>query len=174
MKQTDNILFTIHKLRILTANVNGLNNSNKRNKTFNLLKTTKIHLALLQETHSNKITETQWQKVWTGISFCNSGPRHQSAEVAILFNNNFQGKTQNIVNDNTDTLIAISFTLNKQTFQIVNLYGPNKPFLRENFIQQLNNDINSTQNTKIRGDFNVVAHNKNNRWYHLQHTPNGL
>ena len=112
--------------------------------------------------------------MWTGISFCNSSPRHQSAEVAILFNNNFEGKIQNIVNDNTGTLITISFTLNKQTFQIVNLYGPNKPFQRENFIQQLNNDINSTQNTKIRGDFNVVAHNKDNRWYHLQHTPSGL
>ena len=96
-------------------------------------------------------------KEWTGICFWNSGPTHQSAGAAILFNENFEGKIQNIANDNIGRLITISFTLNKQTFQIVNLYDPNKPFQRKYFFQQLNNYINSTQNTIIGGDFNMAT-----------------
>ena len=63
-------------------------------------------------------------------------------------------KIQNIVNDDTSRLISILFTLIKQTFHIVNLYGPNKPYQRKSFFQKLNNYINSTQNTIIGGDFN--------------------
>ena len=40
---------------------------------------------------------------------------------------------------------------------MVKLYGPNKPFQRENFFQQLNNYVDSTQNTIIGGDFNKVT-----------------
>ena len=51
-----------HKLKILTVNENGLNNFNKRTKIFNFIKTNKIDITLLQETHSTNITEKQWQK----------------------------------------------------------------------------------------------------------------
>lgn len=60
------------------------------------------------------------------MSFWNSGPIHQSAGVAILFNEKFEGKIHNIINDDAGRITSISFTLNKQTFQIITLYGPNK------------------------------------------------
>ena len=50
------------KLKILTVNVNGFNNFNKRTKIFNFIKTNKIDITVLQETHSTNITEKQWQK----------------------------------------------------------------------------------------------------------------
>lgn len=113
-KQTENTHFTIHKLRILTANINGQNNFAKRKKIFNLLKTKKTDITLLQETHATKTTKIQWQKEWPVLSFSNSGPTHQSAGAAILFNDNFQGKIQNINADNIGRLISLSFTPNKQ------------------------------------------------------------
>ena len=61
--------FKTHNLKVLITNVNGLNNVRKREKNFNLLYTKNIDLALLQETHSAKLTEVQWQKEWTGMSF---------------------------------------------------------------------------------------------------------
>ena len=48
---------TNHKLKILTLNVNSLNNVNKRTNIFNFIKTNKTDITLLQETHSTKITE---------------------------------------------------------------------------------------------------------------------
>lgn len=38
-----------------------------------------MDLALVQETHSTKISEIKWQKEWTGMSFWNSNPTDQLA-----------------------------------------------------------------------------------------------
>ena len=90
------------------------------------------------------------------MSFWNSGPTHQTSGIASLFSKNFQGKIQNIKNDNTGRISSISFTLNKQLFNIVNIYGPNKPYQQENFFQSLTDFIINTQNTISGGDFNMV------------------
>ena len=91
------------------------------------------------------------------MPFWSSGPTYHSAGVAILFSENFKGKIQNIVNDNTGRIITVTFTLNKQNFHITTLYGPNKPHHRENFFQSLTVHITSTQNTIIGGNFNMVT-----------------
>ena len=104
---------TNSKLKILTINVNGLNNASKRNKIFNLLKTKKVDITLLQEIHSTKITERQWQKEWTGISFWIAESANQTAGVTILFNEKFQGKIQNIKNNDLGRITSITFTLNE-------------------------------------------------------------
>lgn len=39
-----------HKIKILTVNVNGFNNSNKRTKIFNILKTNKIDITSTRNT----------------------------------------------------------------------------------------------------------------------------
>ena len=74
--------------------------------------------------------------------------------IAILFNKKFEGKIQNIRNDDVGRISSISFTSKKQTVQITTHYGPNKPHQRENFFQFLTNYITSTQNTIIGGSFN--------------------
>lgn len=43
---TNKFHFNTHKLKVLTVNVNGLSNLNKRDKIFNLLKTKKVDLAV--------------------------------------------------------------------------------------------------------------------------------
>ena len=91
------------------------------------------------------------------MSFWNSGRTYHSAEVAILFSENFKGKIQNIVNDNASRTITVTFTLKKQNFHITTLYGPKKPHHRKNFFQSLTNHITSNQNTIIGGDFNMVT-----------------
>lgn len=42
---------TNSKLKIVAINVNGLNNTSKRNKIFNFLKTKKVDITLLLEIH---------------------------------------------------------------------------------------------------------------------------
>ena len=66
---TTHNIFT-QKIRLLTVNVNSLNNHNKRRKISNSLKTKKKNdITLLQETHSTKTTVTKWQQGWNGMSF---------------------------------------------------------------------------------------------------------
>ena len=146
-----------HKFKVLTVNVKGLSNHNKRTKIFNNRKTKKIDNTLLQESHSIKITETKWQQDGNGMELGNSGPAYHSTDVAILFSENFKGKMQNIVNNNAARIITITFTLNKQNFHITTQYCPNKLYHRENFFQLLTNHVTSTQSTIIGSDFNMVT-----------------
>ena len=67
------------ELTITTININDLNSSQKRNKIFNWLKSQKIVITLIQETHSTHNTTTEWGKEWDGVSVWNSGPSNQSA-----------------------------------------------------------------------------------------------
>ena len=82
----------------------------------------------MQETHSTKTTEKQWQKESAGLSFWNCGPTNQTAGTAILFKEHFLEKIQNIKNDDAGRIGLISFNLNKQHFHIINICGPNKPY----------------------------------------------
>lgn len=136
--------FKSHKFKILTINVNSVNNLSKVNKIFNFQKTNKIDITLVHETHSTKITEKQWRKVWAGMSFWNSGSTYQTAGIATPFTEHFQGKTQNIKNDDVGRISSISFNLNKQHFHIINIYGPNKPYQPENFFQSLTDYTTNT------------------------------
>ena len=56
-----------HKLKILTVNVNGFNNFNKRTKIFNFIKTNKTAITLLQETHSTNNRKTMAKGVVQNI-----------------------------------------------------------------------------------------------------------
>ena len=71
------------------------------------------------------------------MSFWNSRPTHQSDEQAILLSDNFEGKIQNIKNDDTGRISSTAFNLYKQPFRIINIYESNKPYQRENFFQSL-------------------------------------
>lgn len=55
--ETNNIDLTIK-----TINVNGLNDSQKRNKIFNWLKSHKTDITLIQEIHSTHNATTEWRK----------------------------------------------------------------------------------------------------------------
>ena len=66
-----------------------------------------------------------------------------------------KGKIQNIKNDELGRISSITFTINKQNFQFIDLDGPNKPYQRENFSKTFTY-ITNTQNTIIGGDLNMA------------------
>lgn len=110
----------------------------------------------MQETHSTKITEKQWQKESAGLSFWNCVPTNQTAGTAILFKEHFLEKIQNIKNDDAGRICLISFNLNKQHFHIINVCGPNKPYHWEGFFQSLTDYTANKQNTITGGNCNMI------------------
>ena len=84
------------------------------------------------------------------MSFWNSRPTHQTDGQAILFRENFEGEIQNTKNDVVGRIYSFTFNLCKQSIQIINIYGPNKPY------QSLTNYITNAKNMIIGGGFNMV------------------
>ena len=94
------------------------------------------------------------------MSFWHSGPNHQFAGQSILLADNFPGKTQNMQKGESGRILSIVFNIDKQSFQIINVYGPNKPNKQEHFYQSLTNYITNVSNIIVGGDVNMVENLK--------------
>ena len=74
-----------HKLNILSLNVRGLRNENKRRAIFSYLKNQKATIFCLQEIFSKPEDEKTWPAEWGGKMYFSHGSEH-SKGVCILVN----------------------------------------------------------------------------------------
>ena len=73
-------------LKIVSLNVRGVSNFKKRRTIFTWCRKKNAGVIFLQETHSNKATENQWQREWGGRMLFSHG-KSNSCGTAILINN---------------------------------------------------------------------------------------
>lgn len=70
--------------------------------------------------------------------------------VAVLLKKDLQIRTPNIL------ILSLNFSLEKQNYQIINIYAPTKNSEKAKFYKQLKNYINTKQNLILGDDFNMV------------------
>ena len=155
-KTIQDMIDNITKLSVLSLNINGLSEDKKRNKLFEKLINKNIDITLLQETHSTKQTTNKWEKERLGKSFWNSGKIYKSSGVAILIKQNLNLEINTTVKDEEERILSISFTFEKQNFQIINIYAPTKNSEKHIFYKHLKHYININENIILGGDFNMV------------------
>ena len=76
----------MENLNVVSLNLRGLQNTNKRNKIFQYFKIKKYDVILLQETYSTQEGENKWKKEWEYPAFFSSLINHKCG-VAILCTN---------------------------------------------------------------------------------------
>jgi len=139
---------------ILSMNVKGLGNKQKRNQVFEWLRNKKFALYLLQETHSTKSIVESWEREWKGQAYF-SGTKSNSEGVAILINDTLPVKILNYKEIIPGRLQALTLEINEQSLTIINIYGPNKDdTLLFKTLAKFLQDTN--ENILIGGDFNTV------------------
>ena len=93
-------------LKICTFNVNGLRDKVKRKAIFQIIRTRKIDICLLQETHSTHPTHLLWKNEWGGEIYFGHGGSN-SCGVAILMRRGLTlKKTHEIIDPNGRYLIV--------------------------------------------------------------------
>lgn len=95
------------KLNIISMNVQGLGDKAKRKDVLNYLKSKKFSICFLQDTHFDRKEESYIRSQWgyeCYFSFYNT----QSRGVAILINNNFDFKLDNIKHDANGNLLIVN------------------------------------------------------------------
>ena len=111
---------------ICMLNVNGIAKHPKCEKVFKHLLDQHFDIYLLQETHLPDVTQGKvWETQWGGDALWSPGT-NRSAGVGLLLH---PGSVIEIVDHNSDTdgrVISVKLKLNEQTFQIINIYVPNK------------------------------------------------
>ena len=112
-------------IKICSLNCQGLGDIKKRRDVFNYLRRFKYSIICLQDTHFSKDIEKLVKNEWGYETlFCSHNSR--SRGVAILFNNNYEFKINNIYIDNSGNVLIADIHFFKRKISLETIYGPNK------------------------------------------------
>jgi len=146
------------KLKILSLNVRGIRNPNKRRAMFCYLKQQKATIFCLQETYSQLDDEKIWLAEWGGkILFCH-GTAH-SKGVCILLNPNSSINFDVVQSDHQGRILISKLKIFEETFFIVNIYAPTDYREQNEFIKNLSEFLvrkTDTPRLIIAGDWNCT------------------
>ena len=126
------------QLHILTLNINGLQ------MTINGWKLFKIYILRTSiqpyyKKHPTPGISPKWEKEWKDKSLWHSGPIAKSSAVAILFKENLKFQIINSETDLYGRILKCIIQIEKQLFQIINIYAPTKPIINNFFTRSSQN-----------------------------------
>ena len=142
---------------LATINVQGLREKQKRLEVFQTLKNQNYDVIAIQETHCDSIEEVKWKGEWIGESEWTTF-RHDKAGVAFLFNSRLDVKILDKKSDQNGRILVLKVKIEGETFQLVNVYGPNPVNLQESetFFRDFDSYLAQNIPPIIFGDFNMV------------------
>ena len=142
--------------KLVTLNVNGLADLQKRTIIFNYLKMLNADIYALQETHnSTQEDETNWSREWGGKALWSRGTR-RSRGTAFLFRPSLDIDIETTNRDHEGRVIASKIFINGIELNIMNIYAPTRPEDRSRFFRTLYQFLTGNVNLLIGGDFNCV------------------
>ena len=146
------------KLKLLSLNVRGLRNANKRRAIFSYLKSQKATIFCLQETYSSIEDEKVWSAEWGGKIFFSHGSSH-SRGVCTLLNPNSLFNLRRIEADSEGRLLIVKVIIDEDCYFVSNIYAPTDYRDQDSFIRSLSGQIISNADTSksvIAGDWNIT------------------
>ena len=147
-------------VKIISANVRGLRNREKRRSIFEFYRK-RADFICLQETHSEKSDELFWRNEYGSdivFSHCSSGSRG----VCILLPRHKNYTFKRFKSDIEGRIVICEIEMAGEPIVICNIYGPNKdePRFYINMFQMLED---FSENKIIIGDYNLVIDPKIDR-----------
>ena len=122
-----------------SMNCNGLGDSLKLNKVLNWLNLKNDDIIFLQETHSEKVREADWENIWGPNIYFSHGTSN-STGVAILIKRNSNIKVINHIEICCGRAQLLEIEHDTVKFALVNVYCPNNDdldFLKKVFHETL-------------------------------------
>ena len=157
------VIYVLHdqtklRFRIISLNVRGLGDRQKRRAVFDYYRT-RAEILCLQETHCTSECEQIWNSEWGGRGIYSHG-NSTSKGVCILFKKNFFCNIVNISRDLEGRVICCEINLSSEdpNITICNIYAPNQdsPAFVDAIGQRL---VDYSEQRLIIGDFNLVLDN---------------
>ena len=149
-------------ITFISNNVNGIQNSVKRIKLFEYLKSyvTGNGFIFLQETHSCINDEIKWRDEFNGELFFSHG-KTNSCGVAIGFYGSKTIEQINKISDKSGRILLVEATIDDTVFVLINIYNTNIESEQLEALSDLVSIIDKvrdiqSKNIVLRGDFNVI------------------
>ena len=112
-------------IRVVSLNVNGLNNPIKRSKVLAKFKKEKMQVIYLQETHLSKQEHEKFRKLGYNNTFYSTFLKQSNRRgVAILISNSVKFELTKEICDKEGRYILVKGKLENQTVTLINVYVP--------------------------------------------------
>ncbi len=151
---------------IISLNVRGLNNEEKRRNIFNWLSNLGVHIAFLQETFCKAEFRDQDNSGWRGKIIHNLSNSSHSRGVAVLFHEALQLEIHSVHKKDDARAILINATVENTNISFCNIYAPSKANVRKEFFTTMKYWIarhaDFTDSIIMGGDMNCAI-NDNDR-----------
>ena len=141
-------------LKIISLNINGLNDHLKRTALVDWLRCMKADVVCLQETHSPSHESARKWFANSGYRVASSSLKSKSAGVAILVKDKY--KITKIIKDEDGRYIQAVVDFGEGQASFVSLYAPNRNPTHNTFFASLTGLIDLSRPTFVAGDFNSV------------------
>lgn len=113
-----------NNIKLVSLNVNGMNNPVKRSKVLAKLKKEKAQVLFLQETHLPQQEHEKLKRFGFRNTFYSSYRPSQKRGVAILITNAVQFECLKEVRDNEGRFVLIKGKLENSMVTMINVYAP--------------------------------------------------
>lgn len=142
-------------MKIISWNVKGLNQANKRKRVLSHLKHLDAGIAFLQETHLLNRDQLRIRKDWVGEMF-HSQFNYKSRGVAILIHKKIPFHVSKTILDPNGRYVIVVGKLFQLSLVLVNIYGPN--FDDDIFFKKILSTIPNLDSHHLimSGDYNLV------------------
>lgn len=147
------------KVNMMSLNVRGLQNAIKRRSIFSWIRSLKMDIVMLQESHSSSKDELIWANEWGNKALFSHGSTN-SKGVLFLFNSRVNLNMHKVYRDESGRIICVHVDIENNPFLILNLYAPNVENLQvqfyEDLLKILETEWGGQENIVIGGDFNCI------------------
>ena len=143
------------KVKVLSANCQGLQDSKKCLDVLNYFKESNAGIICLQDTHWKKSDESKIRQIWNGDCVFSSYSSN-SRGVCILFKNNFEYQITSEFKDTDGRIAYVDLKMSNFSVRLISIYAPNKdcPNWYDDISAIL--DTNDQDYVFICGDFNIA------------------
>ena len=154
--------------KLLSLNINGLNDRLKRTALVDWLKCMKVDVACLQETHAPSHESIRKWFANSGFRVVSSSVSNKRCGTAILIKDSLNVKQ--VIRDDAGRFVQALVDFGEAQLSFISLYAPNKNPDRNAFFSSLTGLIDLTRPTFVCGDFNSVLDNDRDRLRRASYT----
>ena len=145
----------------MILNINGLNEGMKAEYFKDYLSKNNVQLCFIQETHFDSIEKVNEIKaLFNDYNVCCTMGESKTRGVAILIRKSLNITIKNTSQDFESRIINLEIEIEKENYNLVNIYAPNTEYEQIEFINYLYSFLLSKKNVILAGDFNAVTHIK--------------
>ena len=146
-------------LNVLSLNVRGICDLNKRKSIFTWARNQKADIIFLQETYNTPDVFDSWKFQWPGDMYYSHGSNH-SKGVLVLICETLQFELKWVKKDSQGRFVIVEALVQDSPVLLINIYAPNNTHDAADFYENLRttlleSDYNQDYRFIMGGDFNV-------------------